>query len=153
MSKSLTFDTGVVEYDVNGAATVRFNPTDIGFTERLYDAFTSLDARQDEFQRRIDEIGDDGPEMFAYAKERDAEMRGIIDGLLGEGVSDALFADMNCYALADGMPIWINLMFAIAEEVRDSFTAEQRKADPRMRKFDDKNAELLAKYRKATTKR
>ena len=153
MAKTITFDTGIVEYEINGAATVRFNPTDVNFTERMYNSFAELDERQDEFQQRIDEIGENGEELFAYAKERDREMRGIIDGLLGDGVSDKLFPDMNCYALADGMPIWINLLFAIAEEIHDAFTEEQKKADPRIRKFNDKHEELLAKYKKATTKK
>lgn len=153
MAKTLTFETGIVEYDINGAVTVRFNPADSNFAERLYTAFMDLDSRQDEFQKRVNDIGENDEEMFAYAKERDAEMREIIDGLLGKGVSDALFADMNCYALADGMPVWINLMFAIAEEVRNAFTSEQAKADPRLRQYSEKNAELLAKYKKATTKK
>lgn len=152
-SKKLSFDTGVVEYNINDAVTVRFNPADVNFTERMYNAFMELDKRQDEFQKRVEEIGDDDEQMFAYANERDAEMRGIIDGLLGEGVADALFPNMNCYALADGMPVWINLMFAIAEEVRDSFTSEHAKADPRLRQYNEKNAELLAKYKKATTRK
>lgn len=153
MSKALNFDTGIVDYEVNGTTHIRFNPTDIAFTERLYNAFMALDERQDEFERRVREIGEDKEEMFEYAKERDAEMREIIDGLFGKGKSDGLFPNMNCYALADGMPMWINFLFAVAVEIRDSFTEEQRKADPRLRKFSDKNEELLAKYRKATTKK
>lgn len=148
MAKTLSFETGVVEYEVNGAATIRFNPTDAAFVERLYQTFTDLDAKQEEFQAQVDEIGEDGERMFAYAKERDAEMRGIIDGLLGEGVADALFPDMNCYALADGLPVWINLMFAIAEEIEAAYTAEQKKSDPRLRKYDKKYAGMMAKYKK-----
>ena len=146
--KSLTFDTGVVEYDINGAAKVRFNPTDSAFVERLYRTFTDLDAKQEEFQKRVDEIGGDGEEMFAYAKERDAEMRGMIDGLLGDGVAEALFPDMNCYALADGLPAWINLMFAISEEIEAAFTAERKKGDPRARQYNEKYAAMMAKYKK-----
>lgn len=153
MAKTLTFDTGVVEYDINGAVKVKFNPADAVFAEKLYNAFNDLEARQGEFQKRVDEIGEDGDKMFAYAKERDTEMREIIDGLLGDGVADALFPDMNCYALADGMPVWINLMFAIAEEIESAFSREREQSDPRMRKFDKKHEELLAKYKKATTKK
>lgn len=149
MSKSLTFDTGVVEYDINGAAKARFNPTDTAFVERMYRVFDDLAEKQEEYQRRVDEIGDDGAAMFAYAAERDAEMRGEIDGLLGEGVSDALFPDMNCYALADGMPVWINLMFALAEEVEAAFGEEQAKGDPRVRKYSKKYEAMRKKYRKA----
>ena len=146
-SKSLSFDTGVVEYEINGMATARFNPTDAAFAERLYDAFTELDARQDEFEKRVTEIGEDGEAMFAYAKERDEEMRGIIDGLLGEGVADALFPDMNCYALADGLPVWINLMLAVADEVATAYEGERGKGDPRLKAYDGKYHDLLKKYK------
>lgn len=147
MAKVLSFDTGLVEYEINGAATVRFNPTDAAFTERLYDTFTSLDKRQDEFKSKVEEIGGDGAAMFEYANERDKEMRGIIDGLLGEGVADALFPDMNCYALADGLPVWINLMFAIADEIQAAYTAEQKKTDPRVAGYNKKYEDMMQKYR------
>lgn len=147
MAKTLNFDTGLVEYSINGAVTVRFNPADSKFTERLYETFTNLDARQDEFQKRVDEIGDDGDAMFAYANERDAEMRGCIDGLLGEGVANALFPDMNCYALADGLPVWMNLMFALAEEVERAFTAQRKRSDPRLKAYNKKYSAMAAKYK------
>lgn len=146
MPKSLNFDTGVVEYVINDAATVRFNPTDSAFAERLYNVFSDLDARNDEFQARVDEIGG-GVEMFAYANERDREMREIIDGFLGEGVADALFPGMNCYALADGLPVWINLMFALAEEVEAAYTDEQRKTDPRVKSYNRKYDAMMRKYK------
>lgn len=148
MAKALNFDDGRVEYTINDAVTVRFNPTDAAFTERLYKAFTDLDARQDEFQRKVDEIGEDGAAMFAYAKERDAEMRGIIDGLLGAGVADALFPGMNCYALADGLPVWINLMFAVADEIQAAYTAEQQKTDPRVAGYNEKYQGMMQKYKR-----
>ena len=148
MAKTLTFETGVVEYDVNGMAKVRFNPTDSAFVERLYKAMTDLEARQGEFQEKVDDIGGDGGKMFAYASERDAEMRAIIDGLLGDGVADALFPGMNCYALADGMPVWINLMLAIAEEVESAFSEQRKKGDPRARAYNQKYAAMMAKYKK-----
>lgn len=148
MAKSLKFDTGVAEYDINGDVKARFNPTDTAFVERLYKVFDDLSGKQDEFQKRIDEIGEDGAAMFAYATERDAEMRGLIDGLLGAGVSDALFADMNCYALADGLPVWVNLMFAIAEEIEAAYGAEQKRSDPRVRGYNKKYEAMRKKYKR-----
>jgi hypothetical protein len=152
MAKSLSFDTGLVEYDINGMATVRFNPTDADFVERLWKCFTDLEARQGEFQGRVDEIeigehGEGGEKMFAYAKERDAEMRGIIDGLLGDGVADALFPDMNCYALADGLPVWVNLMFAIADEIEGAYTRQQKRTDPRVAGYSKKYDAMMKKYK------
>lgn len=147
-AKTLTFDTGIVTYDLNGDASVRFNPTDASFVERLYRTFADLEAKQDEWQRQVEDIGEDGERMFAYAKERDADMRRAIDALLGDGVADAVFPDMNCYALADGLPVWVNLMFALAEEVERAYTAEQKKTDPRVKVYSDKYGKLVQKYRK-----
>lgn len=145
--RKLTFATGEVDYEINGVAHVRFNPTDAAFTERLYNTFSDLDARQEEFQAEVEQIGTDGARMFAYATERDKDMRGIIDGLLGEGTADALFPNMNCYALADGLPVWINLMFAIAEEIEAAYTEEQKKGDPRVEGYNKKYQAMLAKYK------
>lgn len=151
-AKQLTFNTGVVDYTINGSVHVRFNPADVSFTEAFYNAFMQLDGMQEQFQEEIRAIGDDKGEFFAYARKRDADMRAIIDGLFGEGVADALFPGINCYAIADGLPIWVNFLFAIAEEIRDAYDEERAKSDPRMKQFDAKNQALLEKYRKATTK-
>lgn len=148
MGKSLQFDTGLVEYDINGMATVRFNPTDADFVKRLYKTFTDLDARQEEFQAKVKEIGEDGDAMFAYADERDKEMRGIIDNLLGDGVADALFPNMNCYALADGLPVWINLMFAIADEIQAAYDTQQKRSDPRIAGYNKKYGAMMKKYKR-----
>lgn len=154
MAESLSFDTGLKEYDINGVATVRFNPSDANFVERLYSAFTELDKRQDEFEQRVKEIGDDGEKMFAYARERDTEMRETIDDVFGQpGLSDLLFADMNCYALApDGTPVWIGLFMAVVSVVDKAFRSGKAANDPRVLEYNKKHAELLEKYRAATTK-
>ena len=153
MAESLTFETGLVEYDINGMATVRFNPTDSVFVERLYKTMRELDSRQDEFQQRVDAIeigehGEGGEEMFAFASERDADMRKLIDELLGDGVADAVFPNMNCYALGDGLPIWVNLVFAVAEKVSEAYDKEHQKGDPRLKQYSDKYAGMRAKYKR-----
>ena len=73
----------------------------------------------------------------------------MIDNLLGAGVADALFPGMNCYALADGLPVWINLMFAVADEVEATFTDEQKKSDPRVKAYNGKYAAMAKKYKRA----
>ena len=154
MAKALNFDTGVSEYDINGTAKVRFNPTDAEFVERLYNTFKTLEEQQDELQKQIEEIGADGERILVVAHTRDEAMRGYINELFAQdGIADEIFNGINCYALADGMPIWVNLLFAIAEEIDAAFSEQGKRHDPRMQKLTDKNAELLAKYKKATTKK
>lgn len=152
MAKALNFETGVVDYEVNGGSHIRFNPSDIAFAERFYNAFKQLDAKQDGFQAELDAILDneDKEEFFEFAHKRDAEMRGIVDGVFGDGTADAVFPSMNCYAIADGMPLWINFFFAVAEEIRDASDAQLKASDPRLKQLDAKSQELLAKYKSAT---
>lgn len=43
--KELSFETGLVTYDLNGLVQVTFNPTDSAFVERLFNAFDALDKK------------------------------------------------------------------------------------------------------------
>lgn len=128
----INFDSGVKEYTINDSATIRFNPTDSNFLERLYYTFDELDKKQEAYRN---EVIEDGRDAFRKNRERDAEMRVAIDGILGDGVCSALFGTMNVYALADGLPVWANLMLAIIGEMDDSVKAEQKKTNPRVAKY------------------
>lgn len=138
MAKTLTFETGLVDYDFNGVYTARFNPTDETFISKLEGAFDSLDG--------IQETVKDSPfEKFA---ELDRDMRVTIDGLLGDGAADALFPNMNCYAIADGLPVWMNLVLALMDEVSEACEREFGKTDGRMKAHSKKYDAMLAKYGK-----
>ncbi len=136
----IKFDTGLVTYDLNGKCQVTFNPTDSAFVERLYNTFDELDKKQDAYKAEIERVGEN-KEIFRIAKERDAEMRGMIDGVFEAPVCDALFAGMNVYAMADGLPVWCNLMLSVMDVIDDSFGREKQKTNPRLSKY-------AAKYKK-----
>lgn len=138
--KELNFDSGLVTYSINGKAEVSFNPTDSNFVERLYNAFDDLDKKQEGYKARIEKMADER-EIFEFARERDAEMRAIVDGLFETPVSDALFGGMNVYAVASGLPVWCNLMLAVMDECDTTFAREQKATNPRIAKY-------TAKYRK-----
>ena len=53
--ETLTFDSGLVTYNINDKAQVTFNPTDSSFAERLYSAFEILDKKQDDYKAEIKE--------------------------------------------------------------------------------------------------
>lgn len=133
----LNFANGLKTYRVNDCYDISFNPTDSFFVERLFEAFDTLDKRQDAYKAELDGVTDKR-EVFRIARKRDEEMRGIIDGCLGEGVCQNLFGAMNVYAMADGLPVWTNLMLAIIDEVDTSFAVEQKKTNPRIAKYTAK---------------
>lgn len=144
--KALNFDTGVVEYTINGAAKVSFNPTDSNFAIRFYEALLDLEGKQDSISAEAHGI-EDPKEMFDFMAERDSEMRKTVDGLFGEGFADAVFGGSNCYAFAGGLPLWMNLMFAVADEIGEAMGREQAKTDPRLKAYDRKYSELVGKYK------
>ena len=138
--KELNFESGLVTYSLNGKCEVTFNPTDSNFVERLYSAFEDLDKKQESYKAQIEKMGDK-KEIFRFARECDAEMRGIIDDLFDVPVSDALFGGMNVYAIAAGLPVWCNLMLAVMDEIDTTFSREQKATNPRIAKY-------VAKYKK-----
>lgn len=134
--EKLTFDTGIKEYEVNGGVILRFNPSDSAFVGKLFNAFDSLDKKQEIYRAQIDSMKDKR-EIFEIAHNQDIEMRTIIDGVFGP-ICDSLFGDMNVYAMADGLPVWCNFLLAIIDEVDTSFAREQKKTNPRIAKYTAK---------------
>ena len=133
--KELNFDLGLNEYDLGGKVTVRFNPTDVSFLEKLSESFATLDRIQEEVKR--EEISDE-KDVYNLAKNLDTRMREIIDALFGMDVCTPLFGEMNLFASAGGLPVWANLMLAIADEVQDSMDSELKHREARIRKYTEK---------------
>jgi hypothetical protein len=143
----IKFDTGLVTYTLNSKCEVSFNPTDTAFVEKLYNTFNSLDEKQNAYTAEIESLSGKR-EIFDYARERDTEMRSMIDDVLGDGVSEAVFGKMNVYSLADGLPVWCNLMLAVMDEIDTSFAREQKKTNPRVAKYTAKYNNAKSKYHK-----
>lgn len=138
--KELNFESGLVSYSLNGKCEVSFNPTDSNFAERLFSAFEDLDKKQESYKAEIEKMANKR-EIFDFARERDAEMRDVIDGIFEAPVSEAVFGNMNVYALAGGLPVWSNLLLAIMDEIDTTFAREQKATNPRLAKY-------TAKYQK-----
>lgn len=138
--QEIRFDTGLVTYNLNDAVEVRFNPTDTNFVEKLFGTFEQLDRQQEEYKQEVNDETDN-KKVFDIARKRDAEMRTLIDGVFDAEVCKPLFGTMNVYAMADGLPVWCNLMLAILDIVKESFDREQKAIDPRVEAF-------VKKYRK-----
>lgn len=135
--KELSFETGQVSYSLNGTAQVTFNPTDSVFIERLFNTFDALDEKQDAYKAEVEKAAG-SREIFEIARRRDAEMRTMIDEAMGQPVCEALFGGMNVYAMADGLPVWANLLLAVMDEVDTTFAREQKLTNPRLNKYSAK---------------
>lgn len=134
--KELSFETGVVEYQVNGGEVIRFNPADNRFVERLHGLFEKLGSAQQEIP--------ENEAVFERIREKEAEMRADIDGVFGEGTCRKVFPGVGVYALAGGLPLWANFLLAVLDEVERVMHEQQRAANPRVEKYMEK----YAAYRK-----
>lgn len=135
--KELNFESGIQTYRINGKCEVSFNPTDSAFVERLYTAFETLDKKQDGYKAQIDKIAGKR-EIFDFAREQDTEMRTIIDGVFQSTICEALFGDTSIFAIADGFPVWCNLLLSVMDEIDTTFAREQKATNPRIGKYTNK---------------
>lgn len=151
MGNTLSFDTGIKTFTVNDSVDISFNPTDTEFVNRFYEAAERIDADQrqgrEQVNGNLDEYLDKPKEVYGFAQERDANVRKEIDLLFGEGIADKLFPGINCYAYADGFPIWMNFFTMITDVINESITEEQKKTDPRVKAYSKKYDKMLAKYK------
>lgn len=135
--KDLIINTGVVNYSINGKCEFAFNPTDSVFVEKLFSAFDTLDKKQESYKAEA-EKNTNKREIFGVARKMDEEMREIINEVFGFDICAALFGEMNVYAMADGLPVWANLMLAIMDEVDTTFARESKATNPRISKYTKK---------------
>ena len=133
----LKFETGLVTYDLNGKCEVSFNPTDINFVERLYAVFETLDKKREAYEAQVKKMANKR-EIFDLARELDKEIREMIDGLFGQPVSGCVFGNMSAYALADGLPVWANMLLAVMDNTDSAYAREQKLTNPRIAKYTAK---------------
>ena len=124
------------EYNINGKIVIRFNPLDSEFVKRFIAAAEALADCQEKFGNDVQGVEPDN--FFAISEQTNAKMREIINDVFGFDSCSALFGEMNVYALADGLPVWANLMLTIMDEVDTTFAREQKATNPRVSKYTKK---------------
>lgn len=122
--------------------TVDFNPADNGFAESLY-GLTSKLSQIHESRKKEYEDEQDPAARFDISRSEDAEMREAVDSLFGDGFCRDVFKT-RLFALADGMTVVENFLFALLDEMDESITENLSKRDSRIKKYTDK----YSKYKK-----
>lgn len=140
MAESIVFDTGVKTYDVNGNADISFNPTSGAFIEKMQNTASELNAIHETFVKGTET---DGSNAYKLLRDADEQMRGVLDAAFGDGFCKAVCPKDKMYLLdiANGFPLWANLMLAILDKMDDSLASEKTVAQTRIRKYS-------AKYKK-----
>ena len=135
--KELNFSTGVVEMAVNGGRTIRFNPADIGFLDTLYSLLGKLESIDAETLKKRDKT-DDPAKFFDYARLCDKRMKEAVDSVFGEGFCNDVFQGVRLFALAEGLTVIENFIFAIIDKMDESVRENMAQRSGRMAKYTEK---------------
>lgn len=106
--QSLRIDTGSIKLAINEDPNrvIEFNPNDISFIERFYGLITDFEEKEKEYTKRLEKLGKNKEvDSLGIPKNLDEGlvilrdicdfMRGRIDHVFGEGVSQKAFGDAN----------------------------------------------------------
>lgn len=137
----LNFQTGKKTYTVNDGCEISFDPTDIRFVNGLFDIFENLEKQQSEQPQNPENA-------FAYAAQRDRELRSQIDALFEEPVCEKIFGRTNVLSPAGGLPVAMNFLLALIDEVdaaAENETKPSSKVDAYIRKYEQKYGKYMRK--------
>lgn len=120
---------------VNGYE-ITFSPTDPAFCESLVDLFESLERQSNEFSQKASAL--QWTEVFSLARALDAAIRQKIDDFFGPETCAGIFGSTSVCALAEGLPLWVNLLLAIMDVIQTEFDVEKKATNPRIQKYINK---------------
>ena len=141
---NLTVDTGLVELSVNGKRTILINPSDAGFAETLYGLAAKLESIHTE-KSRAAEAENDAAVRFDISRSEDQEMRAAVDAVFGDNFCADVFPGIRLFALADGLTVVENFLYALLDKMDEDITSNMEKRGARIEKYTGK----YSKYRKA----
>lgn len=133
----INFQTGVLEMSVNGKRTIRFNPADVGFMETLYSLMAKVDTIDKESQAKRAKTQDPA-KIFDNYRASDTRMREAVDAVFGDGFCDDVFDGVRLVALADGLTVLENFIFAVLDHMDDTVKENLAKRDSRIAKYTDR---------------
>lgn len=133
---NLKIDDALEEVKLNDKVSVWLNLTDTNFINKLFDAFSTMDKEQDEYREKMDGLED--KELFEFARSLDLRMRELVNGVFGMDVCTPLFGNVSVCAIANGLPLWANLMLALIDEIDSTIAREKKITNPRILKYTEK---------------
>ena len=143
-NNSITFDTNIEEFTLNGCVKVVFSPTDLHFVEQILGAFSEIDAIYEQYQKEINQISDDdetaeaAERVYEVSHRADEEIRSKINALFDKDVCTPTIGGRSILMPANGMPVWANLLLAIIDKFDSTLTEEKKKTNPRIEKYTRK---------------
>lgn len=138
----LNFQTGVKSYTVNGGEEITFEPGSALFANKVISAFERC-------QEATRNSGIDNAQDVEAACEAtialEKAVRAEINAAFGYDVCAKVFPGTSAIAIAGGLPVWVNFIMAVVDEIDCNMDDSQEKASERIRKYTDKYANKYGK--------
>ena len=116
--------------------TVNFNPADQEFAEELYTLVYRIGQIHKE-KNKLRDAESDMLKRFELNRAEDSEMRAVVDDVFGEGFSNDVFKT-RLFAVADGLTVVENFLFALLDEMDEKTTAAIASRDAKVKKYTEK---------------
>lgn len=134
----ITFSTGVVEMSVNGSERkIRLNPADIGFMETLYSLLAKVESIDKDGQAKRSKT-QDPTKIFDSYRNDDKRMKDAVDAVFGEGFCGEVFDGVRLMALADGLTVLENFIYAVMDHMDDTVKENLAKREGRIAKYTER---------------
>ena len=143
--ENLTVETGLIELDINGKRTIQLNPSDAGFVEALYGLVSKLDAIHQDAAAKAKDV-EDAAKRFDLSRAEDKQMRDAVDDVFGAGFCADVFPGIRLFALADGLTVIENFLYALLDKMDADITENVAKRDARIKKYTDKYSKYQKKF-------
>lgn len=137
MAESIRIDTGIKEFDLNGAVTVYFCPTDVTFAEKLFSIEEAIEKKTEEYSERIDKL-EDNKDVFEAANALDREIREMLNSIFDTDICTPLVGTTKIYAIANGLPIWANTILGLIDAMDADLEEQKKRTKQRIKKYTEK---------------
>lgn len=137
--QKLIFDDGIQEFEVNGRAVLRFNPSDVNVYNRFFEVADEIEDMEREYAQSISGQADDIDERgFAKSgntlkrmREFDARVKARLSYIFGEENDfDRILDGVNLFAVGkNGERVATNVLAALQPIIEDGLRSHtQQKA-------------------------
>lgn len=141
----LSYGAGKRAYTLNGGETIHFDPCDSEFANKVVVAIRNCHNIQNNFHK---EPFADLDEQLACIQKMNADIRAEIDKAFGEPVCDKACYGSSPIAISDGLPVWMNFLMAVIDEVDANMPEGEKRTRVRIQQYMDKYNTKYGKYKR-----
>lgn len=143
--EKLNINSGKKKYMINDTEEyICFNPSSPEFAQKIVDAFRKCHKITEQTKVAFNGSADS---IFETLNKIDAEIKATIDAAFDEPVCEKAFEGASAISLSDGLPIWVNFLMAVIDEIDKSVSEAKTTISPSAQRYLDKYQKKYGKLK------